>query len=90
MAIGENLLERVKESLLEHAGADRLITEQALCKPLKLGRSTIREALGCFQEQGLIHADKKGTTLCRPGLKEMSICGTRACAGRNGHSTGLS
>ena len=81
MAIGENLLERVKESLLEHAGADRLITEQALCKRLKLGRSTIREALGCLQEQGLIERrQKKGTTLRRPGLKEIVDLWDTRCA----------
>jgi DNA-binding GntR family transcriptional regulator len=81
-ASGNNLLERVKESLLQHAEvANGLITERALCKRLKVGRSTIRDALGSLQEQGLIERrKKKGTSLRRPGLKEIVDLWDTRCA----------
>ena len=45
---------------------DRLPPERELCESLKVGRSSVREALKALETLGIIRRDIRGTTICAP------------------------
>lgn len=72
-AVSENLLNKVKQSLLERLRSNGgSITEHDLSNRFGVSRGDIREALSQLDQQGLIERRRKsGTTLRRPTLKEL-------------------
>ncbi len=79
--ISQTLVDRVKTSMLRNAGGNGRITEQTLCRELKVGRGAVREALAELQKQGLIERRrKKGTSIRKPSLKELIDLWDTRCA----------
>jgi DNA-binding GntR family transcriptional regulator len=79
--VSQTLVDRVKSSMLRHAGGSGSITEQTLCRELKVGRGAVREALAELQKQGLIERRrKKGTSIRKPSLKELIDLWDTRCA----------
>lgn len=50
----------------ELKAGDRLPPERELCESLKVGRSSVREALTALETLGIIRRDIPGTTVCPP------------------------
>lgn len=65
------LTEQIKDKLVHAAQTQTSVTEEELCKSLKVSRGPVRESLEFLEKQGLIERRKnKGTSLRKPSIKE--------------------
>ena len=69
--IVEQMISMVRSGSLKLG--EKLPSERQLAENLKVGRSSVREAMKVLEALGLIHRTNEGTIICEPGGNDPSI-----------------